>query len=87
MPNPTPPRNPPNGNQATRGALKTVPCPWCGALQDFSPHVGEELGSTGWGNQALEVGAFVDCDKCDRTSKVIAIDRPTIITLAPARKA
>jgi hypothetical protein len=50
---------------------------------DFRPHADAETGGTGWGSQALERGAHVDCDECGRTSKILAIETVTIIKLAP----
>jgi len=68
----------------TSGPMHKVPCPHCGKDLNFSAHAGEELGGTGWGDQALEVGATIDCDHCDRQSKVAAVQRVTVVKLVRA---
>jgi len=68
----------------TVGELHEVPCPWCGVKQDFRPHAEEDMGGAGWGSQGLEAGARVDCDRCGRTSKILAVRKVTFVKLAPA---
>jgi endogenous inhibitor of DNA gyrase (YacG/DUF329 family) len=69
--------------QVTQGPIHKVPCPFCGQPMDFRAHADQESGGTGWGEQGLETGALVDCDRCGRTSKILAKEKITIIRLQP----
>lgn len=69
--------------EVTQGPIHRVPCPHCKKPLDFRAHAGEELGGAGWGDQALETNATIDCDHCDRQSKVVAVQRVTVVKLAP----
>ena len=79
---PQPPRSagPP---QVTQGPLSRVPCPHCKVPMDFRAHADGDSGGTGWGEQGLEKGAQVDCDRCGRRSLIIAKETVTIIRLQP----
>lgn len=70
--------------KATQGPIHAVPCPWCGTKMDFRAHADSDSGGAGWGELALETGAMVDCDSCNRTSKILAREQIVIIRLAPA---
>lgn len=70
--------NPPAGKQATQGPIHNCPCPFCGKPQDFraapeTPAMSEEI----------EKGALVECEDCNETYKVTAIETRVIIKLAP----
>lgn len=73
----------PPAPQPTKGALHSVPCPFCKRPMDFRAYMGEEGGGVGWGAQGLEIGSLIDCDHCNRRSKVLSIDRVTVIRLTP----
>lgn len=68
---------------STQGPIAAVPCPHCGQKNDFRAHADQESGGTGWGEQGLERGATVDCDHCGKLSKIMAIDKITVIRLQP----
>lgn len=88
MPAPQRPRPnaPPPPGSARRGKIDAVPCPHCGRPLDFRDNADETLGGTGWGGDGgLETGSMVTCDHCNRLCKVIAVERVTLVTLAPAR--
>ena len=88
-PNRPGPRGPipnPQAGQATKGPLHAVPCPWCRKPLDFRENADESMGGAGWGSDGgLETGAQVNCDHCGRLCKIIAVERVTLVTLAPAR--
>lgn len=69
------------GKSVTQGPIHKVPCPHCGGALDFRAHADGESGGTGWGEQALETNARVDCDHCDRPSKILAKEKITVIKL------
>ncbi len=71
----------PNPPGTTQGPLNHVPCPHCKKPLNFTAHADEGSGGTGWGSQGLERGAKVDCDHCNRQSKILAVDRVTVIRL------
>lgn len=82
------PQAPQQPQSSTQGPIEAVPCPWCGTKNDFRVLHDGEAGPdrvSGWGSQGLETGAKVDCDKCGRFSKVLAMRQVTIIRLAPTR--
>jgi len=74
----------------TQGTVQRgVPCPHCGEMMDFRAHADETSGGKGWGEQALETGAIVECDneRCvdssgrPRVSKILAIEKVTLVRL------
>lgn len=82
-PQPQRPKNAPP--QPTQGPLQKVPCPFCATPMDFRAHVDAERGGTGWGEQGLERGAQVDCDRCGHTSQIVDMQTVTIIKLQPIK--
>lgn len=78
MPQP-PPRLGPGAT--TQGRINRVPCPHCGFQLNFAAHADSEHGGTGWGEQGLEQGSKVDCDRCGRTSRIILKETITMIRL------
>lgn len=64
--------------QPTQGPAEKVPCPHCQQPMNFTAHLDTEMGSG-----TLEVGAKVDCDRCGRSSKVLAVRPVTIVRLSP----
>ncbi len=82
MPKPPPPQQlgvP--GKSVTQGPIHRVPCPHCGQALNFQAHADADSGGAGWGEQGLETGARVDCDHCERTSKILAKEKITVIKL------
>lgn len=76
---PQPPRLGPGAT--TQGRLNAVPCPHCGFQLNFTAHADSESGGTGWGEQGLERGAKVECDRCGRLSKILHKETLTLIRL------
>lgn len=81
-PRPTPGR-PQQGPQPKQGRIDRCPCPYCDQPLNFSAHVDADSGGMGWGEQGLEKGAKVECEHCGNTSTVIAVEKITLIRLAP----
>lgn len=71
---------------STSGPVAAVPCPWCGASNDFRPQADESQGGEGWGGQGLQAGSLADCDACGRTSKIVSVKTMTIVQLAAHRQ-
>lgn len=68
--------------QVQKGPIHRVPCPYCGAKNDFRGLQGE----AGWGDYGLERGAVVDCDHCGRKSQIVAVQTITVLTLRQHRR-
>lgn len=65
--------------KAVMGPVSGVPCPWCGAKNDFREIQGGFAGEEGLGVD-YEEGAVVGCDHCKHPSEIVKIDRrPRII--------
>jgi hypothetical protein len=58
--------NPPMTAKPTKGPLHAVPCPHCGATNDFRD-LQETYGAT------FEPGFKTDCDHCGRHMEVVAV--------------
>lgn len=58
--------------KAVIGPISRVPCPWCGAKNDFR-EINEQF--------ALEGGCIVDCDNCQHKSIVVQVDKSPRIVL------
>lgn len=80
------PHQPP-GKGMSQGITTAVKCPWCGTLMDLSDLDDQPQGTAGWGSQGLEKGALIECDKCDRKSKVVLLKQVTVIHLVADRSA
>lgn len=68
---------------ATQGPHHRVPCPYCHGPLDFRAHLDADGGGSGWGDQGMEAGNEVECDHCGRKSKILAIEKITVVRLAP----
>lgn len=64
--------------QPTQGPANSVKCPHCQVPMDFTEHLDSESGAG-----TLSQGASVDCDRCGKTSKVLAVKQMTIVRLSP----
>jgi len=69
------------------GPLGAVPCPWCNFKMDFRAMAGQDMGGMGEGSIGLETGSVFSCDKCGKGCKIAALDRITIVKLAPVNLA
>ena len=60
----------------TRGTVDRVPCAHCGTPQDLRPAKEAKL---------LDTGIDVTCDKCNKTSQVVAVKDVTMVALRQRR--
>lgn len=62
----------------TQGPLNQVPCPACGAPNDFTPHHDQQL---------LDTGSDFNCDKCGRLMQVAGIRQVVLVVVRPSPNA